>query len=871
MVILFFLNLVIFQFKSVYREYNQSVEPYNFLAVNVLSKLERLGKSVLSEPSISFNDVRIYVPEQKLALLADDLPYSRKNWVDGYVVDQTDLERVKIRIRGDNPNNWLHDKKSWRLKRPKGSLKDKIRTFNYVLPKDPSLLNTYIGYFIAHRMGLIAPKVRFVDVFVNDKIQGLYLEIPAIDENFVRNQGIMPVNLYKGSPSRTDKPLYVDTDLFNNPSLWELRAEFNGFADQDKPDLIRLLKAVRAAQANGSSLSELKKLAPVRQWAAFSAYETIMQTWHNYEKNNLYLLSDPWVGSLFPVAYDSVFNDTKSAVDVREKVLVHNAAHALTEVFSNDAEFLAVKHKVVRDFIKSGGFADVKSEIARILPALKGSWRADPSHVQHALVHGFGWRSVLPGAFANEVSVLIDRLTFIEEVLNQTYETGRNVLWAPSQFGLTIELNSVLPVTQVKVCAQDNATSRQDTNRSEGDRVSSLGKGSDDNCITRNHFLASSMVRAVSEPSRATTFKASDGFDAYPTIFRMNIPVSEENEVYVKFAGDDKFTRVVRGDVGGRAPNFPSLSINADSTEAPVVLKGTMIFEGLNKFTSEVLIEPGTVLLMKEGASLLFERKVIAAGVKGRPILVQPVTEGVIWDVFGIVGEKTEGSHLKHINISGGSGGFVGGKYFTGMVSIRSTSNIVVEHADLFDNKKFDDLVHVLYSSDVAFSKIRITNARADGMDVDISKRVSVVDSTFERIGNDAIDSMTSVLSIRNSRLSWCGDKGVSVGENSDVTVHNVTLSNALIGIQSKDGSVVRVRNSRFNNNQTQLDAYMKNWRYNDGGQIVVTGSSFVGDENIINAAKRSSVTVNDSVFPSPSSVTVGKRVKLNNTSYDGS
>ena len=81
-------------------------------------------------------------------------------------------------------------------------------------------------------------------------------------------------------------------------------------------------------------------------------------------------------------------------------------------------------------------------------------------------------------------------------------------------------------------------------------------------------------------------------------------------------------------------------------------------------------------------------------------------------------------------------------------------------------------------------------------MDVDISKRVSVVDSTFERIGNDAIDSMTSALLIRNSYLSWCGDKGVSVGENSDVTVHNVTVSNALVGIQSKDGSFVRVKPS---------------------------------------------------------------------------
>ena len=67
-VILFFLNLAIFQFKSVYREYNQSVEPYNFLAVNLLSKLERLGKSVLPDSSVSFDDVRIYVPSRSLHL-----------------------------------------------------------------------------------------------------------------------------------------------------------------------------------------------------------------------------------------------------------------------------------------------------------------------------------------------------------------------------------------------------------------------------------------------------------------------------------------------------------------------------------------------------------------------------------------------------------------------------------------------------------------------------------------------------------------------------------------------------------------------------------------------------------------------------------
>ena len=59
-------------------------------------------------------------------------------------------------------------------------------------------------------------------------------------------------------------------------------------------------------------------------------------------------------------------------------------------------------------------------------------------------------------------------------------------------------------------------------------------------------------------------------------------------------------------------------------------------------------IEPGTVLLMKKVRRYCL-KKVIAAG-EGKSCTA--MTEGVIWDVFGIVGEKTEGSHLKHINIS---------------------------------------------------------------------------------------------------------------------------------------------------------------------------------------------------------------------------
>ena len=77
-------------------------------------------------------------------------------------------------------------------------------------------------------------------------------------------------------------------------------------------------------------------------------------------------------------------------------------------------------------------------------------------------------RSILPGAFANEVSVLIDRLTFIEEVLKQTYETGRNVLWAP----VTVWFNNRVKqcycqLRRLKFVRRSNTTSRQDASKSE--------------------------------------------------------------------------------------------------------------------------------------------------------------------------------------------------------------------------------------------------------------------------------------------------------------------------------------------------------------------------------------------------------------------
>ena len=148
----------------------------------------------------------------------------------------------------------------------------------------------------------------------------------------------MPVNIYKGTPSRTDKPLNLDNDLFNNPNLWEKRSIFNPRKEGDYFDL-DLLMSLTLSSVNGKlKMLKLEKIADISKWANFQPQDNIDP--NNYEKNNMYLISDPWTGEVYPIAYDTILNDTKSLLVVDEPVLMDNGAHALMELYSNNSRFL---------------------------------------------------------------------------------------------------------------------------------------------------------------------------------------------------------------------------------------------------------------------------------------------------------------------------------------------------------------------------------------------------------------------------------------------------------------------------------------------------------------------------------------------------
>jgi hypothetical protein len=108
-----------------------------------------------------------------------------------------------------------------------------------------------------------------------------------------------------------------------------------------------------------------------------------------------------------------------------------------------------------------------------------------------------------------------------------------------------------------------------------------------------------------------------------------------------------------------------------------------------------------------------------------------------------------------------------------------------------------EDAINIVRSS-VYESKITIRNAGSDGIDFDFSKSESL-ELNVENTGNDCVDLSTGNYGISNLRGHNCGDKGLSVGENSRLKVEKIKIVGAIVGIAVKDSALTLIDSADLN------------------------------------------------------------------------
>ena len=160
------------------------------------------------------------------------------------------------------------------------------------------------------------------------------------------------------------------------------------------------------------------------------------------------------------------------------------------------------------------------------------------------------------------------------------------------------------------------------------------------------------------------------------------------------------------------------------------ILSGKIIVDKDLTFERPVLIKEGTTFLIEEDKNIIFKNKVRAIGSENNKIQFLSNSRKP-WGTVAIIGKNTTGSKLKHLNIKDGSGSLSDQFSFTSMFSIHNTQDITLENINFTKNHFFDDMLHVIYSSNIVLKNLFFSNANGDAIDIDMSEKVQILNSNI--------------------------------------------------------------------------------------------------------------------------------------------
>ena len=293
LVITFALNIFILDFRYGHQSHMIYQPPFSWSKYYINLYFKKFIVNTFVSKKIGLPQVHIYLNEQSQQKLLSNTPNSTKQWVKGSMLNSDGiLQEIQIRYRGDNPQNWLLEKKNLKKKTRKKEMHDRKRYYEYT----GFDLELFPINNIANRMGVLTNNSKLIELYVNGQSNGVFMQDERFDENFLRRNRIMPVNLYKGENHNIEKRIGLDENLYNNPGLWVKTAIFNQKSLNDKSDLKRFLSILQSAEVKEEDFEKLLEYLDLKTWARYASFLILSKSYQADHLHNVRIAIDPWSG-----------------------------------------------------------------------------------------------------------------------------------------------------------------------------------------------------------------------------------------------------------------------------------------------------------------------------------------------------------------------------------------------------------------------------------------------------------------------------------------------------------------------------------------------------------------------------------------------
>ena len=831
-------NILLQEFKYGHIKYNSPQINYNYLHYKLNTNLHSLKKNIYTQsvkPKLPV--VNININEKNLNFFKEKAPDSNKEWRQAQLID-SNKNKINIQItpRGDNPDNWSFSKKSWKIKYRKNSFPGKIRKFSYELPNAAQKffgLKFYSSYFLSKLYNLPTPQMRFVELKINGKNQGYYYEIEDIDESFLRNNNLMPVNIYKGENYYSEFKLGLDNKLFNNAGLWNKVASFNQVDFNDHSDLEFHLSQISKFENRSVSANEFFQYFPIDIWVKFILTGSGV---HSTNFHNQRIFVDPWSGWAVPIIKDPDFGQSLFLEDI---YLSNNSTiDRLERALYLDPHFNYKLYLYYYDYVfKRKIISKLITEILVIKEQLINSINDD-----------FEYKYFRKKFFKNENldkekinSIIEEYISYLKTLENDEFfirklDGGWNIKYKK----LNIVNSDSRPFGKIKIVFKDSIEKKEII-------ISLNDKKIPFNQIDSKTIILDTVLLADRVPyANYDNRFVNDFITIRPTKFSFFISnINKIDNIFVENIFTNKFEKLENVNKVSYKHSDNNYVIINNKEPKIQTLSGKLQFNKNTIFENNIIIDAGTEILLSKDASIIFKGKVLFNGEKNNPIKILRSNNANPWGTIAIVGPKSKNSKIYNTIFDGGSGDKINNFKFTGMISIHNTNNIGIENMTVQNNSNFDDMVHIVYSEGVHLSDSVFLNANADAIDIDSSKNIFIRNILINNAQNDCLDFMQTNAVISASTFNLCEDKGLSIGERSKIIINDSQITNNLVGIESKDDSIVKINNSIIKNNEIGLSAYKKNWRYGNGGSIQYNNINFGNNKLNTQIDKNSSISNN--------------------------
>jgi hypothetical protein len=755
--------------------------------------------------------LRLLVDSVEFDALSRDAAGHWGQWIDAIAMRGDHEIPCEFRFRGDASAHWTAEKKSFSIKTGKDEFYCGFQRLDFTL-KD--VLPQYLANSLAKDFELLVPETAVLPVYVNGLYYGIFRCIESVDEAFLRRNGRMPGNIFRGDAAmRGEYFKNLPRELFINPTPWERVAANERPGAPERWGIHQLLEDLI-----GSTIDDHARFMARLDRAELERLLALMlivaDPYHMSGIHNQLWYEDPASGTLHPIVWDL------------RLVGWHHPPpgsnwNRLWRALLRDPRLLDEALSRVAAMLDGGLVERARELVEESYGAYRDHFQYE--HLRWGVIHPVGNADACMDLLGRNIAVLrswMQDARVAERIVRLDQDTWLLDVRSLGRAAAVLEGLEADTLEPVELYA-------------DVDRDGALGAGDRALGLVRTP-AGLELETAERLPAACTTLKAE--LLAQPLDYRFLVVAPGAQELRARYANghsgaalepEELPAGTALASTGWHPWDLAALelpSARAVELSGRVRLDQDLVIEPGER----LVIAPGTELELAPFVSVLVKGRLDAQGTPAARIAVRNADPALPFGVFALQGPGASGSRLAHVDFRGGGGGLLERVEYQGAVSVHQAQDVAFEHCTFADNLRCDDLLSVV-QGDVDLSACRFERANADSVDYDLSTG-DLIDCEVQGSVDDGFDLMACSPRIVRARIRGSGDKGLSIGAGAAPCVIDTEIEDCPLGIEIADGSAPDIVTSRISGCDVGVLARRKDRNYPTAGRGRLLGTELRGN-----------------------------------------